>query len=63
MCMLPVMIHRMLLRKVPQEAQADDPETVVCNMQAAMWSSSILICSSVLPNLVATSLYFEGGKS
>jgi hypothetical protein len=45
-----------------EEAQADDPETVVCNMQAAMWESSILICSSVVPNLAATSLYFEGGK-
>jgi hypothetical protein len=34
----------------------------VCNMQAAMWESSILICSSVVPNVAATSLYCQGGK-
>jgi hypothetical protein len=32
----------------------------VCNMQAAMWESSILICSSVVPNLAATSPYIQG---
>ena len=46
-----------------EEAQADDPETVVCNMQAAMWESSILICSSGVPNVAATSPYIQGGKS